>query len=405
MKIVRLFCCCCLLLGSLLAFNLPGIALAQEPELISAEEETYALALTPTLERYSTIVVAGQDKYFPVEVENLGTAVIDNITFSSDVPEGWALEFLPDKVDSLEALDGQTIEVKINAPSGSQVGDYMIALGASGEQASADKIDIRINLKSPGIEEKIEARAEFPSMETIAGGELVFQVEFRYTGEDAKEFELRPTPPQGWEAYMTPTYEKEKKVKSIMLKPSMAFGDKLRVVVSPPFWPLPEPGEYIITIEAVSGEFSDSAELTAVITAKYILTVVPATERYNTTARAGEDNFFSIKVQNFGTAPIDNIKFSSTKPEGWTIEFSPDKIDTLEAIDEQTIDVNIKPPPKAIAGDYVISLEASGKQTTAKGIDIRVTVESPTVWGWVGVAIILIVVAGLVVIFMRFSRR
>jgi len=77
----------------------------------------------------------------------------------------------------------------------------------------------------------------------------------------------------------------------------------------------------------------------------------------------------------------------------------------MEAIDEQTVEVNIKPPPKTVAGDYMISLRASGKQIAAEKIDIRVTVETPTIWGWVGVAIILIVVIGLIVIFMRFSRR
>ena len=255
------------------------------------------------------------------------------------------------------------------------------------------------------IEEGIEAQVGFPSMETIAGGELVFEVEFRYTGFEPREFQLKTTAPSGWEVYLTPRYEKERKVKAARFKPSLSYGDTLRVVVNPPFWPLPEPGDYDITVEAVSGEISGTAELTAVITAKYILTLTPDTERYNTTVRVGEDNVFSIKVQNLGTAPIDNIKFTPTKPEGWDIEFTPDKIDILEAIDEQKIAVNIKPPPKTIAGDYVISLEASGKQAVTRKIDIRVTVESPTIWGWVGVGVILLVIAGLVVIFMRFSRR
>jgi uncharacterized membrane protein len=53
----------------------------------------------------------------------------------------------------------------------------------------------------------------------------------------------------------------------------------------------------------------------------------------------------------------------------------------------------------------MIGVRASGVQKTSEKINIRVTVETPTVWGWVGVAIIAIVVVGLVVIFMRFSRR
>ena len=122
-------------------------------------------------------------------------------------------------------------------------------------------------------------------------------------------------------------------------------------------------------------------------------------------AKPGEDNYFSIEVGNLGTAPIENIKFSTTKPEGWTIEFTPEKIEALDAFDSQTMEVNIKPPTETIAGDYNITLRASGKQATANEINIRVTVETPTIWGWVGVGIIVLVIAGLIVVFMRFSRR
>ena len=257
------------------------------------------------------------------------------------------------------------------------------------------------------VEEKVELKPPtYPKLEAIAGGNFEFDVEFRYTGtEEEREFQLRATPPKGWEVQMTPPYEKDKRVSAIKLKPSYVFGNTLRVVASPPFWPLPDPGEYKIIVEASSGEFKGTTELTAVITASYALYIVPATERYNTSATAGKDNFFSIEIRNLSTAAVNDINFSSDKPEGWTIEFTPDKVDSIEALDDQTIDVNIKPPAKTIAGDYSISLRASGKQTSADKIDIRVTVESPTIWGWVGVGIILIVVVGLVVIFMRFSRR
>lgn len=255
------------------------------------------------------------------------------------------------------------------------------------------------------IEEKIEMSLTYPKLEAIAGEIFEFEVGLKYTGEEDREFEVQTTAPKGWTVFITPPYEKEKKIKSMTLKPSFSFGDKIRVVASPPFWPLPDPGDYSVTLEVSSGELKGTVELKAVITARYILYVVPAIERYNTTATAGKDNFFSIKVQNLGTAAIDDIKFSSTKPDGWTIEFKPDKVDSLEAIDEQTIDVNIKPPPKTIAGDYQIKIRASGKQTTADEVAIRVTVETPTIWGWVGVGIILIVIMGLVVIFWRFSRR
>jgi uncharacterized membrane protein len=111
-----------------------------------------------------------------------------------------------------------------------------------------------------------------------------------------------------------------------------------------------------------------------------------------------------VEVLNNGSAAIENITFSSDKPSGWTIDFSPEKVDTLDAIGSQTIEVDIKPPSKTIAGDYQITLTANGKQAS-DDIDIRVTVETPTIWGWVGVGIIIVVVAGVVFVFMRFSRR
>ena len=98
------------------------------------------------------------------------------------------------------------------------------------------------------------------------------------------------------------------------------------------------------------------------------------------------------------------IKLSSSKPSGWSIEFTPEEIDDLSSGSIQTIDVNIKPDAKAIAGDYEITLTADATQTK-EDIKIRVTVETPTILGWVGVGIIVIVIAGVAVIFMRFSRR
>jgi uncharacterized membrane protein len=253
-------------------------------------------------------------------------------------------------------------------------------------------------------EEWVELAPTYPKMEAIAGDSFEFEVKATYKGEGARDFDLDSTAPPGWEVYMTPPYEKEKKISAIRLLPTPS-GENIRVVVNAPFWPLPDPGVYDVAMTISSEGIQDTVTLKAEITAQYNLIVRPATERYNTTATAGKDSVFSLRMVNLGTASIDNIKFTTTKPEGWGIEFTPDQVDTLEALGEQTVDVNIKPPARTVAGDYQVKIRASGEQDTAEEVTIRVTVESPTIWGWVGVAIILIVVIGLSVVFMRFSRR
>ena len=415
MKIVRIFC---LLLVSLMAVSPVGtVLLAQDeeetptPVLISEEEPQYALALTPYGERYDTIIISGRDSIVRVDVENQGDEAIHKVTFAADAPENWTVEFDPVGVATLDVFESESINAKIKVPAGTPAGDYMVTLKASGTEVSAKDIDIRVTVKIiTTTEEAIAMSVAHPTLEAIAGGEFEFAVEFRYTAiggvtGESRSFDLRAKGPAGWDIYITPRYEKEKRISAISLKPGFAYGEPQRVVATPPFWPLPEPGEYKLTLEAVSGEMTDTIELTAVITARYNLIVVPSAERYDTKAAAGKDNYFSIEVGNLGTAPIENINFSSDKPTGWSIEFVPDKVDLLEAFSTKTVDVNIKPPPETIAGDYVIKLRASGTQATSIELPLRITVETPTIWGWVGVAIIVLVIVGLVVIFMRFSRR
>jgi uncharacterized repeat protein (TIGR01451 family) len=254
-------------------------------------------------------------------------------------------------------------------------------------------------------EESIDLAPTFPSLEAISGSNFQFEVELRFTGSEARVFELDAIAPQGWSVHMTPQFESERRISAIRLEPGLAGRTKIKVVAISPFFPLTDPGEYPITLEATSGGISGTTELTAVITARYDMALASTNELLNTTARAGSDNFFSIEVQNRGTAPIDNIQFSSIKPSGWTIDFNPEKIDSLPALDFQTVDVNIKPPTETIAGDYRITLRAKGEQAPQEEIEIRVTVETPTIWGWVGVGIIVIVIAGLTFLFIRFSRR
>ncbi len=377
MKMTKVFCSLCLLLVSLLAISLPTAVLAQE--------ETAEEALTITTTNLPDGMV---EEAYSATLEATGGVT----------PYTWSVS-----ADSLPAglsLNPATGEIS-GTPTGEEIAIFTLTVtdSATPAQEATKRLSIRVNPRPA-----IEMVSTYPTIEGISGYKFEFDVELKYTGSEVHVFELAVTTPKGWSAYTTPQYETGKKIRDIRLEPGATTENKIKITAAPPGWPLSEPGEYKITLEAISGDITGTIELTAKITAKYTMTVVPATQRYNTTVKAGKDNFFSIEVGNLGTAAIDNINFSSDKPSGWTIEFSPDKIDSLPAIDYQTVDVNIKPPTETIAGDYQITLRASGEQAS-ESIDVRVTVETPTIWGWVGVAIIVLVIAGLAYIFMRFSRR
>ena len=160
----------------------------------------------------------------------------------------------------------------------------------------------------------------------------------------------------------------------------------------------------MVTLQAKSGEIQDSIDLQATVTARYDLAFNPTTGRYNTKITSGEESHFPLVLENFGTAVIENITFASDKPGGWVVTFNPDSADSLAVGTKREIDVVIEAPRKTIAGDYMITLRSSS-EVAADVMDIRVTVLAPTVWGWVGAGIVIAVIAGLAVIFMRLGRR
>jgi uncharacterized membrane protein len=266
-----------------------------------------------------------------------------------------------------------------------------------------------VALAQDETEEKVEVACAYPKLEGVAGAAFQFSVEVKYEGSESRYFDFKVTGPPGWSISIA-TLGEGKQIPGMTLNPEKTYPETVNVTAYPSYYSLPEIGEYQITFEASSGELSDSIELTAIVTDLFVLGVVSSEGLYNTTVTAGNDNPFSIKVENWGYSTIDSITLSVTKPKGttgWTVEFSPsNKIGSLAVGESQTVDINIKPPSKTIVGDYYpLTISASGSQASAEDIDIRVTVRTSTIWGWVGVGIIVLVIAGLSIIFMRFSRR
>lgn len=129
-----------------------------------------------------------------------------------------------------------------------------------------------------------------------------------------------------------------------------------------------------------------------------------ATGTLNAAVTAGQKTPVPFLVANSGTAPVRNLAFVTKKPDKWTIDFKPDKIDALNSGEVREISMEITAPARAIAGDYAITVAANSADAN-KSVDFRVTVSTATLWGWIGAAIVAAVVLGLVAVFWRLGRR
>ncbi|MFC1967959.1 NEW3 domain-containing protein [Chloroflexota bacterium] len=119
----------------------------------------------------------------------------------------------------------------------------------------------------------------------------------------------------------------------------------------------------------------------------------------------GQDNTLFMEVRNNGNKEITNIKFGSDKPEGWLVEFRPGNINYLGAGSSQGVDVNVIPRHDTGRGEYSLALLAEANETrTATSTMLRVESGSG-LWLWVGVGLAALVIAGFVIIFLRFGRQ
>ena len=277
------------------------------------------------------------------------------------------------------------------------------------QESSNGSFLLPLNQEQPPPEEWLELTCSFPVLKGRSGDSFEFEIESRWHSNKFNEFDVSATGLPDWRISILGGYEKKEISGRIGLKPlepgETYPTERITVRLAPLQGSNPDPGEYASTVTLSSGDIKQTIEVKAVVTALYRFAFYSSSGRLNTEVTAGEDNHFSTVVLNTGSAAIENFSLTSSKPSGWSVTFNPEKIESLEPEMAQEIDVVIKPPPKTVAGDYGVALEAYSVGIPMVTIQLRVTALTPTIWGWIGVLIVLAVIAGLAVMFRRLGRR
>jgi len=119
-------------------------------------------------------------------------------------------------------------------------------------------------------------------------------------------------------------------------------------------------------------------------------------------ARGGS---FSGVAGGMDLRDVSTSRTAANAPTNWKVTFDPATIETI-APDGQpvTVTAHITPTSDAIAGDYMVSFTAPGKEASGS-TEIRVRVETPQFWWIVGIVLIGATFAGLYWVFRTYGRR
>lgn len=332
--------------------------------------------------------------------ENIDIAV-------TSIPDGWKawIKTYSFGVTGVHVESDKSKNLTLRAQPGETVGPGKYTIGIRGQTqdkkfVSTSQVTIEVKKKK---EEKrpegIKITTSYPVLQGPTDAKFEFSLEVENRLDKDTIFNLISKGPENWEINFKPAYE-QKFISSLRLKADQS--QTMAVEVKP--YPFAKPGTYPISVKISSADAEGEAVLKVVLTGTYNLEAGTATGLLSLNALRGNKANLSIYVQNTGSAPLNNLQFISFKPENWEVEFNPEKIDTLAPEQLKQVEVSITPTDQALVGDYSVGLRAEGGRVS-KTIELRVTVNASSAWGWIGIGIIVFVMAGLVFLFIRLGRR
>jgi uncharacterized membrane protein len=365
---------------------LPGAAVAAEGLDVS----------TP----YPAVAVApGSDVSFDITVDTATPGRVDLEV--RGVPDGWSATlrgggFVVDGVQTTADAPAEvTLEVQVAADAtGSQ---DLVVRATSGGLTTDLTLSLRVEAEAAG---DVTLTTDFPALRGPSDVTFPFNLDLSNDTPEDLTFVVEAQAPEGWEATTTVTGQEQ--AASALVEAGANVG--IQVEVTPP--ENVAAGTVTIPVTAVSGSRQISAELTVEITGSYAMTLSTPGDRLNVNGAAGSEIRQVIEVENSGTSPLEGVQLTASNPSGWSVRFEPAEVPAIPAGGQPAqVTAIITPSGDAIAGDYQVTITASSDTAASETLALRVTVETSLLWGLIGVALIVAVLAGLWWVFQRYGRR
>lgn len=374
-----------------LVISLPVSVLAQSPNVV-------------LWTAYPTVV---QDKglsvSFDLQVSN-ETKTWQDIDLKVEGPANWETIFRKSGYTvrrvMVEPEKSLSFELQVKPPENVSAGEYTFTVKATNQdRVQLKDLKLVVVMKEKTGKGGLKFTTDYPNVRGQPGNTFNFRFDLVNQAEQERTVNFEATAPKDWEIVFRPGYE-SRQISSLPLKGGAS--QTINVDISSPR--RIEAGDYKFVVRAIADNDRVEVPLAITIVGTPSLSLNTATGQLNTRVSVDSPSKMTLVLRNTGTAPLQNVTFSSYKPDGWEVTFEPDRLDTLAVGETKEVNATIKPSNRALAGDYMVTITASGNQAS-ESKEIRVTVETPTTWGLAAVGAIALVVLGLAFVFARFSRR
>jgi len=297
------------------------------------------------------------------------------------------------------APDGEaTLTLRLQPPKEVKPGTYRFLVRAEGLGRTAT-LPIAL-VVGQGLPQRLSLEAELPVLKGPPTSSFRYRVTLKNESDRDLLVSLEYEAPKGFQVTFTPAFGSQQ-VTSLPIKAGES--KDLDVEVSLPKGTKAD--AYGITLRAVAGEAKAELGLTLQVTGRPEVSFTTKEGRLSGQVTAGRENAVKLVVKNQGSAPAKNLSFSASEPSGWEVKFEPEKLEVLEPEKEAEVTARIKPSPKAVTGDYMVTLSLSGDEGVSASLDYRAAVVRSTLWGLVGIGLMAVALLVLGFAVNRFGRR
>jgi uncharacterized membrane protein len=353
------------------------------------------------------VVSQGEEVRMDIQVVNRGRTDEDVLLEVTTVPKEWKAQIRSFNfaVTGVYVPNGESKNITFLAEPDKSVkpGDYLFTIKGSTKDGKLQSVnDITVTVKAAEKIKKtkdIVITTSYPVLQGPSDASFEFSLEVENKMDKDAVFNLFANGPKEWNINFKPAYE-TKYISSLRLQKGGT--STVGVEVKPPKYA--EAGEYPITVTVSSENRKAEAKLKVILTGTYKLEIGSTSGLLSLDAKQGKPANMSIYVKNTGSATNHDITFMSYKPENWEVKFEPETIAAIEPGGLQQVEVTITPYEEALVGDYSVGVDVNGEKAS-QSIEFRVTVKASTAWGWIGIGIIVVVIAGLIGLFLWLGRR
>lgn len=372
-------------------------AVAQQPQ--QAPDLTGFWLTTPHPE---LAIRPGKTESIPLTLRNANLPPQRASLQVSGVPDGWqwSLKGGNREVSAVIVAPNATQEVNLELTPPEGVGGESVPIDIKARYGNATA-DLPLVVKLSNADEGagLELKSELPALRGTASSTFSFRMEVTNDGAEESLFNLVANAPEGFQTRFKRGYGSEE-ITGLPIEAGSS--ENVTLEVTPPR--SAPAGRYPVVMEVSGGGTSTSTELSIEVTGQPEVTLTGPQERLSGEAVAGKESRFPFTLVNTGSAPASDIELAANPPSGWKVEFEPERVNMIAPDATSQVNVKITPSERAIAGDYMVTVRATGG-LVSESAQFRVKVNASTVWGMAGLGVIAAAALVLGMAVMRYGRR